>query len=55
MSPSPSHIVHQWQSDRSPATRDEAYIYQEVARLLALPQIAKCFRLNNNTSYYIDN
>lgn len=41
MSPSPSRIVHQWQSPRSPATRDEAYIYREVARLLALPQIAK--------------
>ncbi len=47
MSPSPSRIVHQWQSPRSPATRDEAYIYQEVARLLAFPQIAKCFRLKN--------
>ncbi len=54
MSPSPSRIVHQWQSPLSPATRDEAYIYREVARLLALPQIAKCFRLNNNTSYPID-
>ncbi len=47
MSPSPSRIVHQWQSDRSPATRDEAYIYHEVSQLLAIPEVSRCFRLNH--------
>lgn len=47
MSPSPSRIVHQWQSDLSPVARNEAYIYREVSQLLALPQVSRCFRLNN--------
>ncbi|VEP18367.1 Taurine import ATP-binding protein TauB [Hyella patelloides LEGE 07179] len=51
MSPSPSRIVHQWQSPQSPATRDEVYIYQEVSQLLALPQVSSCFHLNNIASH----
>ncbi len=51
MSPSPSRIVHQWQSSLSPAVRDEAYIYRETTRLLSLPQVSRCFRLNNIASH----
>ncbi len=51
MSPSPSRIVHQWQSSLSPTARDEAYIYQEVSQLLALPQVSRCFRLNKISSH----
>ncbi len=51
MSPSPSRIVHQWQSSLSPVDRDEAYIYKEVSQLLSLPQVSRCFRLNNIASH----
>ncbi len=51
MSPSPSRIVHQWQSALSPTARDEAYIYRELSQLLSLPQVSRCFRLNNITSH----
>lgn len=45
MSPNPSKIVYQWQSNLSPADRDEAYIYREVSQLLAIPQVSNCFGL----------
>ncbi len=51
MSPSPSRIVHQWQSSLSPTARDEAYIYREVAQLLSLPEVSRCFHLKNNLSH----
>ncbi|MDJ0686960.1 MAG: ATP-binding cassette domain-containing protein [Xenococcaceae cyanobacterium MO_188.B32] len=51
MSPSPSRIVHQWQSSLSPVVRDEAYIYREITQLLSLPQVSRCFRLNNIASH----
>ena len=51
MSPSPSRIVHQWQSQLPPVARDEAYIYREVSQLLALPQVSRCFGLKNIPSH----
>ncbi len=51
MSPSPSRIVHQWQSQLPSAAKDEAYIYREVAQLLALNQVSRCFGLQNIPSY----
>ena len=45
MSPSPSRVVYQWQSQLSPAARDEAFIYREVSQLLALPKVKRCFHL----------
>ncbi|MDJ0726566.1 MAG: ATP-binding cassette domain-containing protein [Prochloraceae cyanobacterium] len=51
MSPAPSRIVYQWQSLLPPATRDEVYIYREVAQILALSEVSRCFNLNNNSSH----
>ncbi len=45
MSPSPSRIVYQWQSQLSPAARDEAFIFREVTQLLAIPEVSRCFGL----------
>ena len=50
LSSSPSRIVHQWQSERSPTERDEAYIFREVSHLLAIPQVSQCFGLPNLSS-----
>jgi len=51
LSPSPSKIIYQWQSQLSPTSRDEAYIYREVSQLLALPEVSRCFGLNDISSY----
>lgn len=45
MSPSPSRIIHLWESSLTPANRDEAYIFKEVSQLLALTQVKQCFSL----------
>lgn len=50
MSPSPSKILHQWQSDLSPFARNEAYIYREVSQLVSIPQVSNCFGLKNTSS-----
>lgn len=47
-SPPPSQIVYEWQPDKPLKKRDEAYIYQTVSKLLAIPQVALCFGLENS-------
>ena len=47
-SPPPSQIVYEWEPDRTPKKRDEAYIYQTVSKLLAIPEVALCFGLENS-------
>ncbi|NEQ38423.1 MAG: ATP-binding cassette domain-containing protein [Okeania sp. SIO3I5] len=46
LSPSPSQIVYEWQSDRPQIKRNEAYIYKILSQLLMIPEIATCFRLS---------
>ncbi len=47
-SPPPSQIVYEWEPDKPPKKRDEAYIYQTVSQLLAIPEVALCFGLENS-------
>jgi NitT/TauT family transport system ATP-binding protein len=47
-SPPPSQIVYEWEPDKPPKKRDEAYIYQTVSKLLAIPEVALCFGLENS-------
>ncbi|MGF1488583.1 MAG: ABC transporter ATP-binding protein [Prochloraceae cyanobacterium] len=47
MSPCPSKIVYQWRSQLPAVSRDEAYIYREVSQLLTIPEVSRCFGLNN--------
>ena len=47
-SPPPSQIVYEWEPDRPPKKRDEAYIYKTVSKLLAIPEVALCFGLENS-------
>ena len=46
LSPSPSKIVYEWQPDRPPIKRNEAYIYKTLSQLLMIPEIASCFQLS---------
>ncbi len=46
LSPSPSKIVYEWQPDRLPIKRNEAYIYKTLSQLLMIPEIASCFQLS---------
>ncbi len=50
LSPSPSKIVYEWQPDRPPTKRNEAYIYKTLSQLLIIPEIATCFRLPTRLS-----
>lgn len=45
LSPSPSRVVYQWEPKLPPIERDNAYIYNAVSTLLAIPQVAECFGL----------
>ncbi|MGK7930794.1 MAG: ABC transporter ATP-binding protein [Microcystaceae cyanobacterium] len=52
LSSAPSRIIHQWKASisLSPMQRDDAYIYQEVSKLLDIPHIRRCFGLINFSS-----
>lgn len=45
LSPSPSRVVYQWEPKLPPIERDNTYIYNAVSTLLAIPQVAECFGL----------
>jgi len=46
LSPSPSRAVYEWEPKIPPIERDSSYIYNAVSRLLAIPQVAECFGLD---------
>lgn len=46
LSPSPSRAVYQWEPKLPPIERDNAYIYKAVSTLMAIPQVAECFGLD---------
>ncbi len=42
----PGRVVHSFQPDKPQRERDDLYVYEETARLLAHPQIIKTFELS---------
>ena len=46
LSPSPSRVVYEWEPKLPAIERDSSYTYNAVSRLLAIPQVAECFGLD---------
>lgn len=48
LEPDPGRIVHSFVPERDRSVRDDAFVYQETARLLAHPEIVRVFELEDH-------